>query len=203
MRRSLVRAVRRPNKTLFTKRWLSNSKPEAPSSVPKPDKQASIRTRFDRFVERTPRFLRPTVTGLRQAPFSHVAAFFILHELTAVIPLVGLTGAFHYWHWLPTYFADGAWISAGVEKFGRYFRKKGWITEEEEIELEDETRQGNAGAEGTTRWVVEIATAYALVKLFLPVRIFVSVWGAPWFAHIAVLPVRNATTSIIRWFRRT
>ena len=193
-----MRAFRLPNNTLVTRRWLSNSKPKAQSPVPKPARQTAIWGRFDRFVERTPRFLRPTVTGLRQAPFSHVAAFFILHELTAVIPLVGLAGAFHYWHWLPSHFADGAWISAGVEKFGRYFRKKGWITEEEEMELDGETRQGNAG-KGATRWVVEIATAYALVKLLLPVRILVSVWGAPWFAHIAVLPVRNAITSIVRW----
>ncbi|KAJ9604763.1 hypothetical protein H2200_010877 [Cladophialophora chaetospira] len=176
----------------------------APSPAPKPDKQAAVRGRFDRFVERTPRFLRPSVTGLRQAPFSHIAAFFILHELTAVVPLLGLAGAFHYWHWLPPYFTDAAWISNGIEKFGRYFRKKGWITEEEENEVESEVKQGNARRvekerdaaskwlekkENATRWVVELATAYALVKVLLPVRIFVSVWGAPWFARIAIIPV--------------
>jgi hypothetical protein len=146
-----------------------------------------------------------------------VAAFFLLHELTAVIPLFGLAGAFHYWHWLPPYFAEGAWISAGVEKFGRYFRRKGWITEKEETTVEDETREGNATdiekqnaaskwfdrGEGATRWVVELATAYAIVKVLLPARIFVSVWGAPWFARVAVIPARNATGTVIRWTKRS
>ena len=213
MRRSIFRAVRLHRNYHYTKRWLSDTKPEPPSG-PKPDKQAAVRSRLDRFVEHTPRFLRPTVTGLRQAPFSHVAAFFILHELTAVIPLFGLAGAFHYFHWLPPYFAEGAWISAGVEKFGRYFRTKGWITEKQETEVEDETKKGNARrfekqrsavskwfnrGEGATRWVVEFATAYAIVKVLLPVRIFISVWGAPWFARVAIMPARNVVRTILGW----
>ncbi|OCT45686.1 hypothetical protein CLCR_01709 [Cladophialophora carrionii] len=216
MRRSLVRAVRPPNTAHGARRWRSNTKLEPPYQAPKPEEQTAARSRFDRFVDRTPRFLRPTVTGLRQAPFSHVAAFFLLHELTAVIPLFGLAGAFHYWHWLPPYFAEGAWIAAGVEKFGRYFRKKGWITEKQETLVENETRDGNAAhienqntaskwfdrGEAATRWVVELATAYAIVKLFLPVRIFVSVWGAPWFARVAVIPARNATRTVVAWTKR-
>ncbi len=196
------KAAHLPCKHHFIRRWLSNGKPEAPPPVTTLGKQAAGRTRLDQFVERTPRFLQPAVAGLRRAPFSHVAAFFILHELTAAIPLLGLTAAFHYWRWLPPYFAEGAWISASVEKFGRYFRKKGWITEQEELEVADETRQGNTGREGNTRWVVEFATAYVLVKLLLPVRIFVSAWGAPWFARIAVIPVRNASATVLRWVRR-
>src|ERR1700744_1595431 len=141
MRRPLPRAIRIRNTLSRPRRWLTNAQPKPEP----PDQQAAVRSRFDRFVERTPRFLRPTLTGLRQAPFSHVAAFFILHELTAIVPLFGLAGAFHYWRWLPPYFADGAWISDGVERFGRYFRKKGWITEKEEIQVEQETKEGKAG----------------------------------------------------------
>src|SRR6195952_4833841 len=143
MRRSILRAARTHGQRPYARRWFSDAKPEPPAGL-KSDKQAAVRSRFDRFVERTPRFLKPTVTSLRQAPFSHVAAFFILHELTAVIPLLGLAGTFHYWRWLPPYFAEGAWISGSVEKFGRYFRKKGWITEKEETAVEEETKAGKA-----------------------------------------------------------
>ncbi|KAL2424510.1 hypothetical protein ABEF95_011235 [Exophiala dermatitidis] len=207
MRRLILEAFQRCGRTPIARRCLSAGK----SDLQTPAKQAAVRSRFDRFIERTPRFLRPTVTGLRQAPVSHIAAFIILHELTAVIPLFGLAGAFHYWRWLPPYFAEGAWINAGVEKFGRYFRKKGWISERDELDVEEKTKQAKAGkfekqtiskwfnrGEDTTRWVVEFATAYAVVKVLLPLRLVISVWGAPWFNRLAVIPFGKATRSIFR-----
>ncbi|EHY55303.1 hypothetical protein HRR83_009103 [Exophiala dermatitidis] len=209
MRRLLLKVSQRCGRTPIARRSFSAGKSDAPLQTPA--KQASVRSRFDRFIERTPRFLRPTVTGLRQAPVSHIAAFIILHELTAVIPLFGLAGAFHYWRWLPPYFAEGAWINAGVERFGRYFRKKGWISERDELDVEEKTKQAKAGkfekqtiskwfnrGEDTTRWVVEFATAYAVVKVLLPLRLVISVWGAPWFARLAVIPFGKATRSIFR-----
>ena len=39
------------------------------------------------------------------------------------------------------------------------------------------------------RLAVEVATAYALVKLLLPVRLVFSVWATPAFARWTVLPV--------------
>jgi hypothetical protein len=209
MRRVLYRASRPISKPNALRRAFSEGKLEPTPT----NKQASVRSRFDRFVERTPRFLRPTVTGLRSAPFSHIVAFLILHELTAIVPLVSLAGAFHYWHWLPPYFAEGAWISTGVDRFGRYFRRKGWITEDEKNQVEKETKDGNAsdfeekrttfskafkGGESATRWVVELATAYAIVKLLLPARIFISVWGAPWFARITVIPIRTVMGRLVK-----
>jgi len=59
------------------------------------------RTRATRILDRVPRYLRKYTDGLRNAPISHVVSFLILHELTAVVPLVGLAGGFHYWG-LPT-----------------------------------------------------------------------------------------------------
>ncbi|KIW29069.1 uncharacterized protein PV07_04912 [Cladophialophora immunda] len=216
VRLPLARTVSPRTRNPLIKRWLSTHKAEPPAPPPpksKPDDRAALRNRFDRFIERTPRFLRPTVRGLRQAPVSHITAFIVLHELTAVIPLFGLAGAFHYWHWLPPYFAEGAWISAGVEKFARYFRKKGWINEKDEMEVEEEAKKGNAGrfenhkdtasrwfnrGESATRWVIEFATAYTLVKALLPLRLLVSVWGSPWFARIAIIPIGNATKALFR-----
>lgn len=84
----------------------------------------------------------------------------------------------------------------GVELFGRYFRRKGWIRSEEaadaeaqaKIDLRRRDRAWNLG-EGGARWVVEFATAYAITKVLLPVRIVFSVWGTPWFARKTVIPV--------------
>jgi hypothetical protein len=161
---------------------------------------------YIRLLNRTPKFLRPTVAALHNAPVTHITAFLFLHEVTAVVPLFGLAGAFHYYHWLPPYFAEGAWVVAGVEKFGRYFRRKGWIEAGEEAEVERRAKGGgdlpqveiakglkwwNKG-EGGMRWIVEFATAYAIVKALLPLRIVVSIWGAPWFARWTVIPVTRA-----------
>lgn len=87
-------------------------------------------SRFDRFNARLPRFLQRYTTPLRNAPVSHITAFLILHELTAVIPLFGLAATFHYTQWLPPYISEGKWVSDGVQKFGNYFRRKGWLGEE-------------------------------------------------------------------------
>ncbi|EXJ91582.1 hypothetical protein A1O3_00130 [Capronia epimyces CBS 606.96] len=213
MRRLTLETVRVSGRIHHVRRFFSAGRQDAPQQVPKTDQQAAVRSRFDRLIERTPRFLRPTVAGLRQAPVTHVTAFIILHELTAVVPLLALAGGFHYWGWLPPYFTEAAWVSAGVEKFGRYFRRKGWISEKDETEVEERVKQAKAGKfeeqtismwsdgkQGATSWVVEFATAYAIVKVLLPLRLFVSVWGAPWFARLVVIPVGKATGSI---FRRT
>jgi hypothetical protein len=41
-------------------------------------------------------------------------------------------------------------------------------------------------SEGGSRIVVEVATAYAITKVLLPLRLILSVWGTPWFARIVV-----------------
>ena len=72
-------------------------------------------------------FLQRYTAPLLNAPLTHVTAFLILHELTAVVPLLGLAGFFHYSEWLPPYISEGKWVSDGVQRFGNYFRKKGWL----------------------------------------------------------------------------
>jgi hypothetical protein len=58
---------------------------------------ARTRTRAARILDRVPRSLRTYTDGLRTAPVSHVVSFLVLHELTAIVPLVGLAAAFHTW----------------------------------------------------------------------------------------------------------
>lgn len=100
--------------------------------------------------------------------------------------------------------------------FGNYFRRKGWIDaadadeaktlakegRAEDVEKPNKKRLLDAGkwwtrGEGGTRVIIEFATAYAIVKALMPIRIVISVWGAPWFARWTVIPVQN---SFKRWW---
>ncbi|KAF2140403.1 uncharacterized protein K452DRAFT_215661, partial [Aplosporella prunicola CBS 121167] len=144
-------------------------------------------SRLDRTIARLPRFLRTRLQPLRAAPLTHVSAFLLLHELTAIVPLVGLAATFHYANWLPPYISEGAWVAQGVEKFGRYFRRKGWIADAEE---------GGAGrawawGEDAVRILVEVGTAWAVTKALLPARLLLSLWATPWFARVCVSPMSN------------
>lgn len=131
-----------------------------------------------------PKFLRPTIAPILTAPVSHITSFLILHELTAILPLVSFAAAFHYTNWLPPYITEGAWVQQGMQRFGPYLRRKGWLGEE------GSTREGTwALSEGSVKLVVEVATAWAITKALLPVRLIVSVWGTPWFARSFVLPM--------------
>lgn len=64
-------------------------------------------------------------------------------------------------------------------------KKRGWIGEDD-----GKGRWWGRGETGV-RVVVELATAYAITKALLPLRLVVSVWATPWFARWSVLPVTN------------
>lgn len=137
-----------------------------------------------------------------------MTSFLILHELTAIIPLLGLAATFHYTHYLPSWFAEGAWVLNGVERFGKYFKRKGWIRSEEaeEAEFEVEMRRRDkvwGVGEGGVRLVVEFATAYAITKMLLPIRIVLSVWATPWFARWTVVPMMGWMGRVFRRGKKT
>lgn len=132
----------------------------------------------------------------------------ILHELTAIVPLFALFGVFHYTNYVPVaYMTDhfGGYVEAGVTRFEKYFKRKGWFG------FSRDDPDGVPGADGSAhaqsedaveRWqsgdlkykiLVEIALAYAVTKALLPVRIIGSVWATPWFAGVLVR-VRGAFT---------
>lgn len=143
-----------------------------------------------------PRGLQTYLLPLRSAPITHVTAFLILHEITAVVPLVGLAAIFHYGNWLPSSLAEGAWVQQGVERFGRYFRKKGWIEEEAEAEAEEEIKSKGGEQDlvlrgGAMKLLVEVGTAWAITKALLPLRLLVSMWATPWFARVFLAPFAN------------
>jgi hypothetical protein len=188
-RRTLLRVPRNPTSSLFRKPL---SRRYATEPTPTPTSQS----RIERFNRRLPKFLHKYTNALATAPLTHITSFLILHEITAIVPLLGLAATFHYTHWLPSWFAEGAWVVAGVERFGKYFRRKGWIRGDEAAEAEREVqvemrKRDHAWniSEGGVRVVVEFATAYAITKMLLPLRIVLSVWGTPWFARRTVIPM--------------
>ncbi|KAK8063443.1 hypothetical protein PG996_008095 [Apiospora saccharicola] len=155
MRRLLLRPSRpsnciqrRPNSTQSTSSSSTNSTttkaPPAAGTTPASTssstaaaaEQASAKTvsRFDRILHRTSRYLperlRAPLRGFRKAPVSHVASFLVLHELTAIIPLFGLTGVFYYLDIVPVEWVFGWWapyVQDEGTKVLRYFKKKGWF----------------------------------------------------------------------------
>lgn len=173
-----------------------------PSPAPSPPKDPQSRLR--RFNDRLPRFLRAYTTPLLGAPVTHVTSFLILHEITAVLPLFGLVAAFHYGAWMPDLTSGVGEKNAfdeGTARFGRWLRKKGWVEESDvssvaghEVTSSDARGKERAGV----RLVLEFATAYAITKALLPVRLAASVWATPWFARTIVTPTTNVARRLFR-----
>lgn len=196
--------------------WARSSRPaRRPNSTKPPSSPAAEaaaaagkqQSRADRILSRLPRGMQGYAGRLRSAPLPHVVAFLVLHELTAVVPLLGLFGLFHYGgasaapigYMMEHY---GAYVRDGTARFERYFTRKGWFGfGREDGEAGGEAAapgiRGEEGADGDaavmSRWegsdakyriVVEVALAYAITKALLPARIVVSLWATPWFAGV-------------------
>ncbi|KAG0646640.1 hypothetical protein D0Z07_7482 [Hyphodiscus hymeniophilus] len=111
------------------------------------------------------------------------------------------------WDW--EVLAEGSTVSEGIQKFGKYFARKGWfgfdksspeqtavthengkhITAKERIE--DVKEEGWNVGENGRRILVEVATAYAITKVLLPARVILSVWATPWFARNVLGALRS------------
>ncbi|KAK0668891.1 hypothetical protein QBC41DRAFT_114099 [Cercophora samala] len=182
---SLLQSLLRPRRPvqLRVPRSQNNSTSPPPPPPPSPSATTTAKklSRAEQILSRLPRPLQKYTSSLRSAPTTHVVAFLILHEITAIVPLLGLVGLFHYGNWLPLdMVGDSEVVREGVGRFERYFRKKGWLPPGEEVEgglLE------NWKEDGRYRLVVEVGVAWALCKVLLPVRIGVSLWGTPWVAR--------------------
>ncbi|KAF6825142.1 hypothetical protein CMUS01_09945 [Colletotrichum musicola] len=184
-----------------TRPLLRRNPPRTPS---RPSSTSTKPTAATRILDRLPpRFQRYT-SGLRRAPVSHAVAFLILHEITAVVPLLGLFGLFHCTNFLPLEYVTGHWaeyVRDGVGKAERYFSRKGWFgfgAEDRgsmtgELDAgEDKGQTERSTQDLLERWqkdgkykvVVEVAIAWGITKALLPARILVSVWATPWFAGV-------------------
>ncbi|KAI1446957.1 hypothetical protein F5Y02DRAFT_49178 [Annulohypoxylon stygium] len=121
------------------------------SEARKTQRAHTILDHASRFV---PKRLHPSLQRLRTAPFSHVAAFLVLHELTAILPLFGLACLFYSTDWVPTSWVLGpwaAWAEEGLRRYMRYFRKKGWFG----LSGEEDGRDGEERLEERLRGEIE------------------------------------------------
>ncbi|EGP85310.1 uncharacterized protein MYCGRDRAFT_105511 [Zymoseptoria tritici IPO323] len=156
-----------------------------------PSQPATAASKVTRIESRLPKFLRRYTEPLRNAPVSHITAFLLLHELTAVVPLFGLAGIFHWSGWMPPFVSEWKWVAVWTEKFGNWLRKKNWFKD-------GKGDRWYGKGEQVTRLAVELATAYAITKALLPLRLMLSVWATPWFARWTVLPVTNWLSRIVK-----
>ena len=115
----------------FNRRRFFSSKSNKSNYVNQSSTQ-KLRSHLFRLNSKLPSSLQRYTSRLIHAPLTHISAFLFLHEFTAIVPLFALAGIFHYAQWMPPYISEGKWVSDGVEKFGRYFRKKGWLGDEED-----------------------------------------------------------------------
>ncbi|KAI0868326.1 hypothetical protein GGS24DRAFT_218497 [Hypoxylon argillaceum] len=118
-------AHQNPTTRLRSRRFQSTNPP------PPPPPQTHRLTRLLKTASRfLPRRLQTSLQNLRSAPLSHISAFLVLHEVTAILPIFGLTYAFHALDWVPTAWVLGplaAWAEEGLKKYVPYFRRKGWF----------------------------------------------------------------------------
>lgn len=187
------------------------------SSPPSQDSRSRLR----RFNDRLPPFIRSYTTPLLGAPITHVTSFLILHEITAILPLFGLVAAFHYGNWLPDltsgdYSGGTGAFDEGAKRFGRWLRRKGWVDDTDvdvlvaggaQVEgqgpcaVNRQVPADNNGMQGGrkgVRLVLEFATAYAITKALLPVRVAASVWATPWFARTILVTVGKGVKKVLR-----
>ncbi|KAF8425505.1 hypothetical protein EV426DRAFT_701469 [Tirmania nivea] len=154
------------------------------------------RSRFTRLPARVQRLAAP----LRAAPVSHITAFVVLHELTAVLPLCGLWWGLHQLGVAAAPAGEEGegegeagvaattwrgWVARGEARARSYLEKKGWLA-------------GRA-PQDAARLVLEVATAWAIVKALLPLRVAACLWLTPWFARRVVARVG---LWLLRWRRR-
>ena len=164
-----------PLRTFFT-----TKPPPARPSIPNQE-NPRILTRLNR---RLPKFLHPYTNRLVSAPLSHITSFLILHELSALVPLVALFGLFHYTSWLPGGLGEAVWAREKAEKLVRYLERKGYWKgtfqrknkekkEEEEVDGEEGGREGNLSRSGgmgerISRVLLEYVSNYKSSSFFSP-----------------------------------
>ncbi|KAE8412156.1 hypothetical protein BDV36DRAFT_288140 [Aspergillus pseudocaelatus] len=162
-------------------------------------------SRLRKLNDRLPSFLRAYTIPLLGAPGTHITSFLILHEITAIVPLFGLVTAFHYGNWLPDLTSSNA-FEEGTRRFGRWLQKKGWV---ENVDVDAIEVVGGVTSHGPVtkdqmesdrkgvRLVLEFATAYAVTKALLPLRIAASVWATPWFARTILVPTGKGLKKLL------
>ncbi|KAK9390278.1 hypothetical protein V1515DRAFT_589785 [Lipomyces mesembrius] len=138
------------------------------------------RQRMKRILDKLPASMRPHAERLMNAPGSYVFTFLLIHEVTAVAPLFGLMWLFQVTDWMPP-------LPEGLMEAGKEFYSKA-IPQDSLPEP----------SESATKLILQGATAFAIVKMILPLRVAFSLLITPWFARRSVIPLVNRIQKTIK-----
>lgn len=128
-------------------------------------------------LRRIPKFLQPFSRRFLDAPVTHVTSFIILHELTAIIPLIGIWWVFHNYHdMIPNW----DFTSYGIDQVTRIIDKslKSWDFQDYSINEK-------------ANFIMEGAYSYIIVKTLAPIRIMISLSMMPFFSKWVIEPIKK------------
>ncbi|KAJ2581884.1 hypothetical protein GGH95_001842 [Coemansia sp. RSA 1836] len=126
---------------------------------------------------------RRRLLAFKERPASHITAFAVLHELTAVVPLVGVYYALDYLQ------PKMPFPQNILEEGNRYINKL-------------RTYVGWQRLEPGSPVLLHLATSYAIVKAAAPLRIAASLALTPWFSRWCVVPATQAIGRVLPSFTR-
>ncbi|KAJ2747156.1 hypothetical protein GGI20_000770 [Coemansia sp. BCRC 34301] len=129
------------------------------------------------------RWWRQRLLAFKERPGSHLTAFAILHELTAVVPLAGVYYALDYVR------PKMPFPQSILEEGNRYINKL-------------RTYVGWQQLDTSSPVLLHLATSYAIVKAAAPLRVAASLAMTPLFSRWCVVPVARAITKRIKWKRK-
>ncbi|CAI5756432.1 unnamed protein product [Candida verbasci] len=149
--------------------------PSPPSSKASGTGPSDLDFKTHPILKRIPKFMQNYSLKFINAPFSNLLSFIIVHELTAIIPLVGI---WYYLHQHPGLIPIDLPTWA-LEKGGKVLDK---VVSQYFTDFDSSSK---------INFIMEGAYAFTIVKFFLPLRILVSLWAMPHFAKWAILPITN------------
>ncbi|KAI8058246.1 hypothetical protein BDF22DRAFT_612654, partial [Syncephalis plumigaleata] len=128
-----------------------------------------------------PRGWRRYANQFRNAPTTHITSFAILHELTAIIPIPIIYYALDAADTkLPL---PEAALQDGEQFARRLVARYGWDTSPPSTTTSADDTVDNGIVTSTSHVFVNLAIAYAIVKVLLPVRVAACFALTPWFAR--------------------
>lgn len=141
----------------------------------------SLDPKYDdhKILRRIPPILRPYTTNFILAPASHTTAFLILHELTAIVPLIAVWYVLHQYH--------DTLMTATLDL-------PTWAVEKGTKVIENAMRDldfGDYSVSDKMKYITEGAYAYVIVKALFPVRVAFSIIGMPFFARWFIIPITS------------
>lgn len=136
--------------------------------------QAQNKVLTNRWYLASPRLLKPYIAGFLTRPIGFGLSFFIIHEITAIVPLISLWYFFIKFDWIPVdlpteFIAKG--VSILTEKLTNVPDSK-LIYDKASI-------------------IIAGANAYAATKLLMPFRLPLSILLTPWFDRAVVQRVKS------------